>query len=210
MYFQFSYLQNIVRLPVKYLFILLIVACSARVSAFEVSNSEYNFKVQVPDRFEAFDYLAVLRGGARKFVEDRALHVYQVKPAESDQRFMHILIEKSPYLMAIGIFPNENRSVLEDAWNDMDIYLYRHEDSFQNGKPLRVTLNAVVPIKAGPIQLKVSGSPEVEDEMVATLRSMLETLQADAGLMTFAIKYKYLLASLGVFGLFVYWKRGVA
>jgi hypothetical protein len=210
MNFQFSYLQGITGLPGKCLFVLLIVACSARVAAFEVSNSEYGFRVQVPDRFETFDYLSLLRGGARKFVEERALHVYRVKPGESDQRFMHLYIEKSPYLMAIGINPNDNRSVLENAWNGMDIYLYRHEDSFQNGKPLRVTLNAVVPIKAGPIQLKVSGSPEVEAEMVATLRAMLETLQADSGLLTFVIKYKYPLVLSGVFAGFVYWKRGAA
>ena len=210
MNFQFSYLQTIARLPGKCLFVLLIMACSAQVSAFEVSNSEYGFKVQVPDKFETFDYLSLLRGGARKYVEDRALHVYQVKPAAPDQRFMHILIEKSSYWMVSGIFPDENRSVLENAWNGMDIYLYRSEDSFQNGKPLRVTLTAVVPISAGPIQFKVSGSPDVETEMVATLRSMLESLQADSGLVAAASKYRYPLGALGLLALFVYMKRDTA
>ncbi len=210
MYFQFSYFQNIAGLSCKCLFILLIVACSARVSAFEVTNSEFGFKVQVPDKFETFDYLSLLRGGARKYVEDRALHVYRVKPTEADQRFMHILIEKSSYWMVTAIFPDESRSVLENAWNNMDLYLYRNEEGFQNGKPSRVTLTAVVPISTGPIHFKVSGAPEVEAELVATLRSMLETLQADAGLVAAASKYRYPLAVLGVIAFFVYLKRGAA
>ena len=173
------------------------------VSAFTVHNSEYDFTMEVPDEFEAFDFLAPHSGPTLKFVKKNTLYGFRWTNPENGV-YTYILIERSSWLMTNNPAPDKDLSVLESAWQGLDINLYRQENGFYKNKATVLTLTAAIPLKAGPIQIKLSGPPAKEDEMKSILISMLDSLDSDAGLLASTSKYSFLLVPLGALGFAIY------
>jgi len=106
--------------------------------------------------------------------------------------------------------PDNDLSVLKKAWRGLDINLYQQEDGFYKNKATSLTLTAAIPLKTGPVQIKLSGSPAKKDEMESILKSMLASLDAEAGLLANTSKYSYLLVPLGALGFAIYTIRKVS
>lgn len=191
--------------------ILLIGALSVAsgVYAFQLHNDEYDFTITIPDGFKAYDYLKVHSGTTYDFVKKNTLYAYNLggSPEKNNYTGLFLDIERSSWLMVNNPAPDNDLSVLKNAWQGLDINLYRQEDGFYKNRATRLTLTAAIPLKAGPVQIKLSGSPAKEDEMKTILKSMLDSLDAEAGLLAGTSKFGYLLVPLGALGFVIYTLR---
>ncbi|KPJ95259.1 MAG: hypothetical protein AMJ53_03140 [Gammaproteobacteria bacterium SG8_11] len=85
--------------------------------------------------------------------------------------------------------PNTNR--LKETWREHKINLYRIERRYTTAVDTILTLNAAIPLKAEPIQFKLTGGVADENEMKPFLSSMLSTLDGEAGIIAYAVQLKY-------------------
>jgi hypothetical protein len=97
---------------------------------------------------------------------------------------------------------------LEETWQGHQINLYRVEQKYTTAGDKMVTLNAVIPLKAEPIQIMLTGDVADENEMRRLLSSMLSTLDGEVGITAYAVQLKYVLIAtiIIVVGVLV-WRR---
>lgn len=191
---------------------LLVLTVSSTASSFQIHNDEYNFTVVIPDKFEAFDALAVHSGKTLQFVKKNLLYSFLWTPDSESSSYIYLLIERSSRIMSVDFGDDKELtggatvSVLKRAWKKNDITLHRTVSKYYPNIPQTVTLNAILLLKEGPIQFKLSGSLSEEENMMSIIRTLLYNLEAEAAMSNTS----YLLIALSILGVgaFIRFKEG--
>lgn len=185
-------------------------------NATSIHNEELAFTVQIPEGFREYDYLKPHSDPrTKRFVEEQTLYAYNKggRPEENNYTGIFLYIERSSWANLRGLDIGElspNTTLLEETWHGHKINLYRVERKYTTRGDRMVTLNAAIPLKADPIQVKFTGDIADESEMRALLSSILTALDGEAGITAYAewIKYAAIATILFVVGFFV-WRRAI-
>jgi hypothetical protein len=167
-------------------------------NATSIHNEDLAFVVKIPEGFKEYDYLKPHSDArTRKFVKEQTLYAYNKggHPEENNYTGIFLNIERSSWVNLSGLDIGElspNTTSLEETWRGHKINLYRVEKKYTTTGDRMVTLNAVIPLKAGPIQIKLTGDVKDENEMRNVLSSILSTLDSEAGIIAYAVQFKYL------------------
>ena len=182
--------------------IVTIIVCvltqiSPPLSAALIHNEDLGFTVQIPEGFKEYDYLKPHSDvRTRRIVKEQTLYAYNKggKPGENNYTGIFLYIEHSSWANLASLDFGElpaNTTLLKETWQGHKINLYRAERKYTTGGDRMVTLNAAIPLKAEPIQIKLSGDVVDEHEMRQILASILSTLDGEAGIAAHAQQLTY-------------------
>lgn len=170
---------------------------SLSLNATSIHNEDLAFTVQIPEGFKEYDYLKPHTDmRTRRFVKEQTLYAYNKggNPEENNYTGIFLYIERSSWAnlarLDIGEIP-PNTTLLRETWRGHRINLYRTERKYSTGGDRLVTLNAAIPLKVEPIQIKLTGDVADENEMRKLLSSILSTLDGKAGIVAYAEQLKY-------------------
>ncbi len=181
--------------------------------AASVHNEEFSFTVEIPDGFSTYDYLKPHSDQrTRRIVEERTLYAYNKggDPAQNNYTGIFISLERSAWSGPPGIDiaePGPGKQLLEETWKGHKIKLYRTERDYTTAGERLVTLNAIIPLKGDPIQIKLTGDASDEPEMRRLLSSMLAGLDGKPGLAAYANGYMYVLITILAITVFILLRR---
>ena len=187
---------------------------SLSLNATSIHNEDLAFTVKIPEGFKEYDYLKPHSDArTRKFVKEQTLYAFNKggHPEENNYSGIFLYIERSSWAnlkgLDIGDIP-PNTSLLKETWLGHQINLYRVEGKYTTNGDRMVTLNAVIPLKVEPIQIKLTGDVADEDEMRILLSSILSTMEGKAGIEAYAVQLKYMVITVivVVVGVLV-WRR---
>ena len=188
------------------------LALSFNASAFQFHNDEYDFTVEIPNEFESFDFLAIHSGKTLQFVKKNTLQGYKWVNESDQSDYIYLLIERSSRIMSVDFGGDKELTggstitVLKRAWKKNDVTIHRTVSNFYNNVPRTVTLNAILLLKEGPIQFKISGPLAEEEKMMTTIHGLLNSLNAEAAMSNSS----YLLIAFSILGtgLYIRYKKG--
>ena len=193
------------------LFMLTSIPIGAR--AFPIKNNDLAFTIDVPEGFTEYNYLKPHSDArTRKFVQENTLYAFNKggDPENNNYTGIFIYIERSSWVSLYGLdfggLP-ANTELLSETWRGIKINLYRLERAYTTVGDRMVTLNATIPLKAEPIQIKLSGDLAVEKEMRELLSSMLASLEGKASIAAYANWLKALFITLAILAVVILFKR---
>ncbi|MEK6715062.1 MAG: hypothetical protein AABY43_03335 [Candidatus Omnitrophota bacterium] len=154
--------------------------------AFEIHNSELNFKVSIPDSFREYDPLKAQRDERTKnYLKSILLYAYNKggEPENNQYTGIFLNIERSIKVMAgqeASEYISASEEILREKWKNRQVNVFRKYQTYTTKGDVMVTLTAVVNLSPEPIQFKLSGDKKDEKEMYAILKSMLANLEGKA------------------------------
>jgi hypothetical protein len=202
------------RAAIVTIIVLVLAHISPSLNAKSIHNGELEFTAQIPEGFKEYDYLKPHRDmRTRRVVKEQTLYAYNKggEPGENNYTGIFLYIERSSWASLAGLDIGElppNTTLQHETWRGHKINLYRSERKYTTGGARMVTLNAAIPLKAEPIQIKLSGDVADENELRKLLSSMLSTLDGKAGMAAHAEKLKYgAIAAIVVLVVVLVWRR---
>lgn len=193
--------------------VFILISMPFTLSASPTHDNDLAFTINIPEGFTEYNYLKPHSDvRTRRFVEESTLYAFHRggDPENNNYTGVFIYIERSSWVSLYGLdfggLP-ANTELLTEAWRGLKINLYRVERAYTTAGDRMVILNATIPLKAEPIQIKLSGDIADENEMRDLLSSMLTSLEGKASIAAYASWLKILLVVLVIVAIGILFKR---